>query len=49
MIPKKPALGLDPGGGNRFSDKHVLELDPRDHAQRKNLDLDPIHANRIKV
>jgi hypothetical protein len=31
MIPKKPAP--DPiGGGNRFSEKHVLGLDPRDHA-----------------
>jgi hypothetical protein len=48
MIPKKPALGLDPGWKPVF-DKHVLGLDPRDHAQRKNLDLDPIHANRIKV
>jgi hypothetical protein len=33
MIPKEPAAGLDPGAGNRFSDKHALGLDPRDHAQ----------------
>jgi hypothetical protein len=33
----------------RFSEKHALGLDPRDHAQRKNLDLDPIQSNWIKV
>ena len=35
MIPKKPALDLV-RGGNQFSEKHALGLDPRDHAQRKN-------------
>jgi hypothetical protein len=31
MIPKKPAPDLI-GGVKRFSDKHALGLDPRDHA-----------------
>jgi hypothetical protein len=32
MIPKKPAPDLI-RGVQRFSEKHVLGLDPRDHAQ----------------
>jgi hypothetical protein len=35
MIPKKPAPDLI-RGGNRFSEKHALGLDPRDHAQTKS-------------
>jgi hypothetical protein len=31
MIPKKPAPDLI-RGGYRFSEKHALGLDPRDHA-----------------
>jgi hypothetical protein len=31
-----------PKSGNRFSEKHALGLDPRDHAQNKKLD----RANR---
>jgi hypothetical protein len=27
--------GLDPMGGYRFSEKHALGLDPRDHAPPK--------------
>jgi hypothetical protein len=35
MIPKKPAPDLI-RGGSRFSEKHALGLDPRDHAQTRN-------------
>jgi hypothetical protein len=35
MIPKKPAPDVI-RGGNRFSEKHALGLDPRDHAQAKS-------------
>jgi hypothetical protein len=28
--------------GNRFSEKHALGLDPRDHAQTKELEHDDI-------
>jgi hypothetical protein len=38
MIPKKPAPDLI-RGGNRFSEKHALGLDSRDHAQTKDLAL----------
>jgi hypothetical protein len=34
--PEKQALGLDPMGGYRFSDKHVVGLEPRDHAPPKS-------------
>ncbi len=37
MIPKKPAPDLI-RGGNRFSEKHALGLDPGDHAQTKKLE-----------
>jgi hypothetical protein len=39
MIPKKPAPDLI-RGGNRFSEKHALGLDLRDHAQTKKYVLD---------
>jgi hypothetical protein len=39
MIPKKPAPDLI-RGGNRFSEKHALGLDPRDHAQTEKLERD---------
>jgi hypothetical protein len=35
MIPKKACPGLDPGV-RRFSEKHALGLDRRDHAQIRN-------------
>ncbi len=40
MIPKKPAPDLIDliRGGNRFSEKHALGLDPGDHAQNKKLE-----------
>jgi hypothetical protein len=41
MIRKKPALGLDPGGGYRFAEK--------DHAPTKNLDHDPIQRDRMML
>jgi hypothetical protein len=36
MIRKSMPSGYDPKGGNRFSEKHALGLDPRDHAQIKS-------------
>ncbi len=35
MIRKSMPSGRDPMDGNRFSEKHALGLDPRDHAQTK--------------
>jgi hypothetical protein len=35
MIWKSMPSGFDPMGGNRFSEKHALGLDPRDHAAPK--------------
>jgi len=40
MIPKSMPSGFDPMGGNRFSEKHALGLDPGDHAQTKKLERD---------
>ena len=41
MIPKKPAPDLI-RGRNRFSEKHALGLDPRDHAQTEKHDRDQV-------
>jgi hypothetical protein len=48
MIPKKPAPDLV-RGGNRFSEKHALGLDPRDHAQTINKSVIAIQPEAITV
>jgi len=48
MIPRKPAPDLI-RGGNRFSVKHALGLDPWDMLKKRKLDRDPIEVNRITV
>jgi hypothetical protein len=36
-------------GGNRFSEKHALGLDPRDHAQTKSWSMMVIPPNHIML
>jgi hypothetical protein len=43
MIRESMPSGYDPMGEHRFSEKHALGLDPRDHAQNKNMERDDVH------
>jgi hypothetical protein len=47
MIPK--SISSTPiGDGNRFSDKHALGLDPRDHAQNEKIGGEVFAAGFIR-
>jgi hypothetical protein len=49
MIRKSLPSGFDPTGGIRFSEKHALALDPRDHAPTKNWSGMPIEPQLISL
>jgi hypothetical protein len=49
MIRKSLTSGFDPMGGIRFSEKHALGLDPRDHAQTKSQSGMPIEPQLIPL
>jgi len=49
MIRKSLTSGFDPMGGIRFSEKHALRLDPRDHAQTKSQSGMPIEPQLIPL